>query len=73
MGRWSSFWQELHGLALVDSSGGQRKHGENPKYTIANKITPTKIWHKEENKIADAADSLLNLVRTRHLSAAVFF
>eukprot|EP00957_Ditylum_brightwellii_P069565 5283480-Ditylum_brightwellii.AAC.1 len=70
MGRRSSFGQELHGLALVDRSGGQRKHKENQKYTIANEITPTKTQHVEEKKIADAADSLLSLVRIRHLSAA---
>eukprot|EP00957_Ditylum_brightwellii_P156116 11883301-Ditylum_brightwellii.AAC.1 len=61
MGRRSSFGWELHGLALIDSSGGWRKHEENWKYTIANEITPTKTWHIEEKNIADAADSLLSL------------
>ena len=73
MGRRSSFGQELHGLALVDSSGGRRIQKENRKYTIANKITSTKTWGIEEKKIADAADSLLRLVHTRHLSVAVSF
>eukprot|EP00957_Ditylum_brightwellii_P064878 4921996-Ditylum_brightwellii.AAC.1 len=73
MGRRSSFGQDLHGLAMVNSSGGWRKHGGNRKYTIANEITPTKTWHVEEKKITDAADSLLSLVRTRHLSAAASF
>eukprot|EP00957_Ditylum_brightwellii_P117997 8999500-Ditylum_brightwellii.AAC.1 len=70
MGRRSSFGRELHGLALVDRSGGRRKHKENRKYTIANEITSTKTWRIEEKKIADTADSLLSLVHTRHLSAA---
>eukprot|EP00957_Ditylum_brightwellii_P146775 11173944-Ditylum_brightwellii.AAC.1 len=61
MGRKSSFGQELHGLAMVDSSGGRRKHEKNWKYTISNKITSTKTQRVEEKKIADAADSLLSL------------
>eukprot|EP00957_Ditylum_brightwellii_P073459 5582315-Ditylum_brightwellii.AAC.1 len=73
MGRKSYFGQELHDLAMVDSSGGLRKHGGNRKYTIANEITPTKTWCIKEKKIADAADSLLSLVHTKHLSAAVSF
>eukprot|EP00957_Ditylum_brightwellii_P030857 2338163-Ditylum_brightwellii.AAC.1 len=61
MGRRSSFGRELHGFALVDSSGGRRKHEETRKYTISNEITSKKNRCIEEKKIADAADSLLSL------------
>eukprot|EP00957_Ditylum_brightwellii_P166161 12649878-Ditylum_brightwellii.AAC.1 len=73
MGRRSSFGQELHCLALVDSSGGRRKHEENRKYTISNEITSTTTRCVKEKKIADTAVPLLSLVCTRHLSAAVSF
>eukprot|EP00957_Ditylum_brightwellii_P121719 9282771-Ditylum_brightwellii.AAC.1 len=73
MGRRSSFGQELHGLVTVDSSVGWRKYEENQKYTIGNEIIRTKTQCIEEKKILDAADFLLSLMHTRHLSAAVSF